>query len=178
MKSKWILTLGLCIGLVLTINLNALSLQEKDVDPVNWRDLIPFLIDVPGFEKDGDPDGQTMSMMNMKWTTVSQRYEAEGGNKDLTIEIIDSAKVSAALQGVKAMMGMEVDSSEEYVKQIEIKGFPAVESYQYDDKSAQVMILLSDRFLVRLEGDEYEDTSQLKNISKKIDLQGIANLAK
>lgn len=178
MKLKLIFVLLLCIGMVSAINLNAFPQKEENVDPVNWRELMPFLIDVPGFEKDGDPDGDTMSMMDYKWSRVSQNYEAESGDKELSIEIIDSAMVSMALQGFKAMMGMEVDSSDEYVKQINIKGYPAVEIYRYDSKSAELMILVKDRFLVRLEGDEFEDTSQLKNLSQKIDLKGIANLAK
>lgn len=178
MKMKWILTLFLCVGIVFTMNLNAFSQQEETAEPINWRELTPFLIDVPGFEKDGEPDGETMSMMDYKWSRVSQDYTVEGEEKDLRIEIVDSANISMVLQQFKTMMGMEVDTSEESVKQTEINGFSAVEIYRYDNKTAEVVILIKDRFVVRLEGDEYEDTSQLKNISKEIDLKGIANLAK
>ncbi|MFP4083224.1 MAG: hypothetical protein ACLFVG_10805 [Candidatus Aminicenantes bacterium] len=179
MRLKLTFILLLCMGVISAINLYAFPPQQETVEPVNWRELIPFLIDIPGFEKEGEPDGESVSMMNYKWSKVSQYYVAEGdGDKKLTLEIVDSAMVSMALQGFKAMMGMEVDTSEESIKQININGYPALEIYRYHSKSAELNILIENRFLVRLEGDDFEDTSQLKNISKNIDLKGIADLAK
>ena len=39
------------------------------------------------------------------------------------------------------------------------------------------MILVSDRFLIHLEGDNFENTSQLVEISNLLDLEGLAKLA-
>jgi len=94
------------------------------------------------------------------------------------MEIVDSAGITMIIQQFKSMMGLRADTSEEHVEQINIKGFPAVEIYEYDDKSAELVILIEERFVIHLEGDEYKDTIQIKEISKKIDLEEIAELDK
>ncbi|MDH5384350.1 MAG: hypothetical protein OEY18_06550, partial [Candidatus Aminicenantes bacterium] len=75
-------------------------------------------------------------------------------------------------------MNYEIDTSEEYIKKTTIKGYPGVEQYEYEDKDAQILILIGDRFIVTLEGDNFENTSELKSIAESLDLDGIAKLAK
>lgn len=166
----------LCLGLIFTVKTNAFHLQNEAVEPIEWEELVSFLIDVPGYEKHGEPEGETVSMMNQQWSRVSQEYRSEKDDTDLEIEIVDSAGIPMIMQQFKSVMGLRADTSEEHVEQINIKGFPAVEIYEYDDQSAELVILIEDRFVVHLEGAEYQDTTQIKEISKKMDLQGIADL--
>jgi len=177
MKFKRIFIFLLCLGLISTVKINAFPSQNETVEPVDWEELAAFLIDIPGYEKHGEPEGETVSMMNQQWSRVSQEYRAEEGDKEFEIEIVDSAGITMIMQQFKSMMGMRADTSEEHVEQINIKGFPAIEIYEYDNKSAELVILIEDRFVVHLEGSEYEDTTQIKEISKEIDLKGIAELS-
>lgn len=152
----------------------ALQSQEP-VDPVDWRELQKFLVDLPGFEKDGDPEGETVNVGEMKWTHVEQNYTA--GDQYLTLEIVDSAYVAMALQSFKMATMMEIDTSDEYMKKVDIDGHSGVKTYTYADKDAMVMVLAADRFLVRLEGEPFEDADTLVDLIQNVDLQGLASIA-
>lgn len=155
MQFKRIFIFLLCLGLIFTLKINAFHSQNETVEPVDWEELVAFLIDVPGYEKEGEPEGKTVFMMNQQWSRVSQEYRAEEGDKEFEIEIVDSAGITMIMHQFKSVMGLKADTSEEHVEQINIKGFPAVEIYEYDDQSAELVILIEDRFVVHLEGSEY-----------------------
>ncbi len=152
------------------------SQTQKQVDPVNWRELVPFLTDVPGFEAEGNAEGSTMTMGTYKVSQAEREYSS--GEKELRITIIDGAYAQMAYAGIKMAMNFEMDTSEEYVKKVTITGFPGIEKYAYEDKEGQVMLLVADRFVVQLEEDNIPDTSELKEIAEMLDLDGLAKLAK
>jgi hypothetical protein len=104
--------------------------------------------------------------------------EYSSGEKELKITIIDGAYAQMAYAGIKMAMNFEMDTSEEYVKKITIKGFPGIEKYEYEDKDGQVLLLVADRFVVQLEEENAPDTSELKKIAEELDLEGLAKLAK
>lgn len=154
----------------------ALLAQIKEpVEPVNWRELTPFLIDIPEWEAEGDAEGSSMDMAGFKISQAERSYTAE--EKNLTITIIDGGYVPIVYAGIKMAMGFELDTAEEYVKKVTIKGFPGVEKYENEDKKAEVMILVIDRFLIQLEGQNFENASTLTEIAQLLDLEGISNLA-
>lgn len=152
------------------------SQTPKQVDPVNWRELIPFLVDLPGFEAGGKPEGSTMTMGNYKVSQAEREYSS--GDKELRITIIDGAYAQMAYAGIKMAMNFEIDTSDEYVKKVTIKGFPGIEKYEYEDKDGQIMLLVAERFVVQVEGENVPDTSELKKITEGLDLEGLAKLAK
>jgi len=163
---------------ILAVGLNSgFYRDQQKVDPVNWRDLVPFLIDIPGYDADGAPEGSTTSMGGFKISQAERGYTS--GDKELQIEIIDGANASMVYQGFKMGMNFEVDTSEEYLKKIEIKGFPGIEQYDYQDREAQVILLIGDRFLMTFDGENYpKDGSELSKIAEAFDLEGMADLAK
>ena len=164
------------VGLFLIITSFLSSQTPKQVDPVNWRELIPFLADIPGFEAEDKPEGSTMTMGNYKVSQVERDYSS--GDKELRITIIDGAYAQMAYAGIKMAMNFEIDTSEEYVKKVTIKGFPGIEKYEYEDKDGQIMLLVAERFVVQVEGENVPDTAELKNITEGLDLEGLAKLAK
>ena len=173
MKSQRILIL---IGFFLILIPPLSSQSQEQVDPVNWRELIPFLGDIPGFEAEGKPEGSTISMGNYKISQAERDYSS--GEKELHISITDGAYAQMAYAGVKMAMNFEIDTSEEYVKKVTIKGFPGIEKYEYENKDGQVILLVAERFVVQLEVDNVPDTSELKKIAEGLDLEGLAKLAK
>ena len=98
----------------------------------------------------------------------------------LTITITDSGYVQMVMAGIQMMMQFEVDSSEEYVKKVTVGDFAGVETYNYEDKDAKLILVLKDRFLVQLEGEGFEkdQVSELVAIAGSLDLNAIAALAK
>ena len=148
---------------------------QKPVDPVNWRELVPFLIDIAGYEAE-KPEGTTTAMAEFKLSQVSREYTK--GESSLEIEIIDGSYIPLAYASFQAMQAFEVDSSEELIRKVTIQGFPAIEHMQFEDKEATLMILVAERFLVNLRGENYENTSEVKAVSEKLDLKRLASLAK
>jgi hypothetical protein len=163
-------------GLLLFSTAFLFSQAQNQVDPVNWRELVPFLIDIPGFEADGQADGSTVSMGNYKVSQVEREYSS--GEKELRITIIDGAYAQMAYAGIKMAMNFEMDTSEQYTKKITIKGFPGIENYQYEDKEGQVILLVEERFVVQLDVENVSDTSEAKTIAEMLDLEELAKLAK
>jgi hypothetical protein len=155
--------------------LQSFSQTQKPVDPVNWRKLVPYLVDMPGWKADGDPDGGSVSMGTFKMSQAERGYSA--GEKSLRIQIADGGYVPMVYASIKMAMNFEIDTSEEFVKKITFQGYPGIEKYEYSSKSAEIILLLADRFLVQLEGDGFEDTSELKKIAENLDLKAIAGLA-
>lgn len=174
MKLKHYILFFLAFTFIYSVGLIAQA--EKPVEPVNWRELIPFLIDIPNWEAEGDAEGRSMTMGNFKISQAERSYTSN--DKSLDIDITDGGYIPMVYAGIKMAMNFEIDTSEEYVKKITIKGFPGVEKYNYENKEAEVMILVADRFLVILDGSPFKDTSELKAIAEILDLEGIANLAK
>jgi hypothetical protein len=162
------------VVLILMGSIFVLGIQNAPVDPVNWRELAPFLIDLDGWDAEGDAEGESVSMMEFKISTVERDYS--DGSRDLTISIVDGGFVPMVYASFKMYMGFEVDSSEEYIKSLTIEGFPGIEHYVYGDKEATVMVLINERFLITLDGENFQDTSDLINIAKTLDLNGIAAL--
>ena len=148
--------------------------ENTPVDPVNWRELTPFLVDIEGWEA-GEPEGSTVSMQQFKISTAEREYVS--GDKNMNIEIADGAYVSFYYQGIKMAMNFEIDTSEEYVKKITIQEFSGIEKYNYGNKEAEVILLLNDRFVLTLTGDNFENTEELKEVAALLDLSGIADLA-
>jgi len=150
--------------------------EKKPVEPVDWKQLAPFLIDIKGWEVYEEAEGSTFNIDDFKVSQVEQSYSS--GDKDLTIEIVDGGYVPDVYEEFKNIMTHEVDSSEESIKKITIKGFPGYEKYDYEDKEAEIVILISDRFLVHLNGTNFKDTAELKEIANILDLNGIAKIGK
>jgi hypothetical protein len=162
--------------LLLLSTLFVLAQQNTPVDPVSWRELVPFMIDVSGWEAEGKPEGQSVSMGDFKISQAEREYTA--GDRSLNVSLVDGGFVPMVYAGIKMAMNFEVDSSEEYIKKIEVNGFPGVEQYNYESKEAELMILIAERFLLHFEGENFDnDASELVTIAAGFDLAGIAALA-
>ncbi|MFQ6082204.1 MAG: hypothetical protein ACE5WD_02460 [Candidatus Aminicenantia bacterium] len=171
-RNLWIATV---LGMMFVIFLGAIIAQEKPVEPVNFRELIPFLKDISGWTGE-KPEGSTISYGEYKLSQVSRSYSS--GEKELTINILDGAYVPMAYASFQMMRAFEIDTSDEYIRKIEISGFPAVERYEYDDKEGTIIIFVRERFLVTLEESGIKNTSGLRDIAQSLDLKGLAALVK
>lgn len=160
----------------LAVSISFYAYGQKKVKAVNWRNLSKFLPNIKGWKADGKAEGQTMTFGNITTSQAERNYTS--GKKSLHIVIVDSAFAPMVLAGYKSMAAFEMDTSEEFIKKITIKGFPAVEHYNYDDKEAELYIAISDRFLLTLQGENFKSTAGLKKIANGLPLKKIAALAK
>jgi len=150
-----------------------LSAQSQ---PVHFKELMAILaVDPPqGWKVAEKPKGKTMkSPMQMSEAEVEFR---SGDDKKVEIKIVDG------LGGVVPMMGMahgmEMESSEEYVKPIEVQGFKGTEKFEYQEKDGEIILPVANRFLVTIEGEGMDDNEVIKEMAGKLDLKKLAGLAK
>ena len=151
--------------------------QDK-IESVDWEKLADFFIEITGWDKKGDASGSDMSMGMETVGRALQEYSS--GKRSLSIHIIDTAKSLMVLPGIKIVMKNNMKTSQEYVETITINGFPAVKTYNYSRKKAGLIVLILDRFVIQMDGDEFEEkqVSELEDAAKKQDLEGIAKLGK
>ena len=144
-------------------------------EPVNFKQLLPFVkIDLPGWEMVGEPEGRTVKSAPMMMSQAKAEYKS--GDKSLIVTVIDSSFGPMAAMGMGFMHKIEIESTEESTKTIEVQGFQAVENYKYKDKEGQLTIMVDNRFIVTLEGQGIDDTQVLKDTAEKMELKKLAGL--
>lgn len=151
------------------------SQEQKPVDPIDWKELIPFLVDISGWEAKDEAEGKSLNIGGYKISQAERNYVS--GNKELRIQVVDGSYLPMIYASIKMAMEFEMDTGEEYQKKITVKVYSGVEQYHREDKEAAVIILIADRFLLRLEGRSIEDPAELRAIAETLDLDGIAGLA-
>ena len=174
MKRNNLLMSASLIMVMVALGLNLHGALSEEL--IGWRDLGVFLDEISGWEPEGELKGSTSSMGGLSISQVSRSFT--NVDQSIEIEIIDSGLNQMVFAGVKMAMNFEVDSSDEYIKKITIKNFPGIEKYEYDSKDGEVNLMIADRFLVKIEGDDIEDCSSLKDVAEKLDLEGLSQLAK
>ncbi|OGD22061.1 MAG: hypothetical protein A2Y70_00120 [Candidatus Aminicenantes bacterium RBG_13_64_14] len=170
---KWIL-LSIILGLAV-LAAGSLAAQEKRVDPVNWRELVSLLVDLPGYEAD-KPEGATTSMAEFKMSQASRNYRK--GDLSVEIQVVDGGFFPMAYASYKALENFEIDTSDQLTRKVTIQGFSGIENIDYEHKSAMLMLLVSDRFLVTVKGEPLGDSAGLKEIVGRLDLNKLAALGK
>ncbi len=153
-----------------------LAQTKEPVEPVNWKELVPFLIDLKGWNAEEDAEGRSISMGTFSVSQAERSYSS--GEKFFKINLIDGGYAPMVYAGVKMAMKFEIDTSDEYIKKLSVKGFPGVEKYDRTDKSSIIFILINERFIVQVEGENFIVPSELIAVIKTLDFAGIAKLEK
>jgi hypothetical protein len=169
----------ICISLLIFSFIGVIGLygqKQKKAEALNWQKLAPFLIDIKGWKAEGKAEGQKMAMGEFSTSQAERNYTS--GKKSLNIQIVDSAYAPMVLAGYKSRAAFEMDTSEEYIKKVTIKGFTGVEHYTYKNKEAELWIAVSDRFLVKLGGENFKNSAELIKIANLLSLKKLAALAK
>ena len=165
--------LMLLFCLVCSWNLFALDIGQNELAP--WEKLAEFVQDIPGWAKKGDLEGIKVEVPAK--SEVWQRYVSNTGGRSLEIHIVDSAKEMMILMPLKMMMN-DSKTEEGFTEKITIGDFPGVKIYDYAQKKAGLIVLILDRFVFQMFGDNFTEAqvSELVNIAEQHDLKGISKL--
>ncbi|MFZ5425817.1 MAG: hypothetical protein ACOZEN_02490 [Thermodesulfobacteriota bacterium] len=142
-------------------------------EPVNFKELIPLIsIKVPGWTA-GEPTGQTV-----KSPVEASEATIEFTKDDMTLEvaIFDGGPAMAAAMAATAQVEME--STEEVVKPVTVKGYKGSLYLHLKDKEADLVIMVPSRFAVSLQLRGSMDGELLKSVAGQIDLDKLATLGK
>ena len=144
---------------------------------VHFKELLFFLdLKMPGWEVVDKPGGETLKQESIRMSQVKASYKGDGEDQTMEIMILDSGGRGMPWLGV--VPHMELESSEEYVRNTDIDGFKASETYKHKTKEGALNINVANRFWVRLEGRGLENIDPLKTAAQKMDLKKLADLAK
>jgi hypothetical protein len=131
---------------------------------------------VAGYEKEGEPEGQTMNMAGASYSTAAQTYKK--GDQTLKITITDYNGAYALYGMATAVMasGYSMENADEKVGGIDLGVGKGWEDIKKKDKTASVLVGLSDRFFVQAEASNQANSDFVKEVVKSMDLQKLAAL--
>ena len=141
-------------------------------DAVDFRVLKELLPeDINGMPRTSS-DGEKNSAMGFTMSRAEARYETQGTNASIRIEISDAgAMTGMAAMAAFAWASIDVDRESEtgYEKTTTIKGYRGYEKVDRQTNFAELSILVGGRFMVELEGNEV-GIDGLKAALDKLDL--------
>jgi hypothetical protein len=151
---------------------------KGDTLALPYKDLQAYLPEIAGYEKKGDPKGETVNMAGLSFSNTKQKYTK--GDQEITVSITDYNSAYSIFTGVTAMMnaGFSVDNDDETAKGVDlgINGIKGFETIKKKRKRATLVVAISERFFVQLEGENLENTDALKDIVKGMDLAKLADM--
>lgn len=172
-------SLGLAIG----------ALGEQ-VEAINWRDLAKLLpknigdleagkIDggtfnfggagMAGYGDNDDKSADADAMQSMSYSTVERTYtkQLDKGSKKITVRIMDAGMVRMMLAAF--FTTVEYDTPQGMLKSTKIGGYPAKLMLEFNDdmevEQTQFMVLVSDRILVQVEGNQHCSQDEVKAVA-------------
>lgn len=151
--------------------------EKGDTIAMPYGQLQAYLPDVSGYTKDGGPEGNQMNIPGMgSWSQTSQNYSS--GDKSLEVTIMDYNGAANAFLGATAMYGMgfsqEDDDKKSQTTDLGIPGVSAFETQYKQSPSAELTLVVADRFLIQLRANGTNDIGLLKEAAKSMKLEDLA----
>ncbi len=156
------------------------KLEERrakgDTLAMHYEELMKFLPDEISGYKRNEPNGGTVNMMGMSYSSAEARYENSNGNY-LKITLVDYNQAYGIYQTATAMwaMGMSIDTPDEKANGVKINDdIAGWESFKKKTKDAQLVLGIGHRFWLSIEGDQQEDTKFLRKVAKEVNMDKLA----
>jgi hypothetical protein len=146
----------------------------KPVQPIAFQTLQTHLPKVSGWEMD-EPEGQRMTMP-VPFSQAETEYRS--GDKRIDVTIVDTgfAKMLVAPWSMMLATGYSKETSDGYEKATTFGGNPAVEKWSSRSKNGELNILVGNRFMVTVDGNDLSDVKELHTFASAMNLGAIAAL--
>jgi len=147
-------------------------------DAVDFRVLKELLPDEINGMPRTSSDGEKNSAMGFTMSRAEARYETQGTNSSIKIQISDvGAMTGAAAMATYAWASVEVDRENQtgYEKTTTIKGYRGYEKFDRQTNYGELSLMVGGRFMVELEGNEV-GMDALKAALDKLDLGKLAGM--
>ncbi len=126
--------------------------ERTPVPPVSYKVLLRYLPETMEGLKRSEPEGETSSVGEWRFSQASASYSAESGSQHVNVEIFDYAHIGMLYTPYTIMLKMNYnkEGTSGYERSVEIAGFPAYETWSVSSKSAEANVLVGDRFIVKV----------------------------
>jgi hypothetical protein len=152
--------------------------KKGDTLVMHYKELQKFLPQsVEGYEKDGDPTGETVNGAGMSVSTATQKFRK--GSDFLSVTMTDYNQAYAMMQGLISAGGMfSVDSDDEKINKYDIGvgKTTAIENYKKKDKDATVTVATGYRFWIEAKANNQPDTEKLKTVVKNLKIKELSEM--
>jgi len=110
--------------------------------------------------------GQKSGIAGLSISSAEAVYE--DGDRKITISLLDTGGLGAALGAMAAWSQLEIDqeTDEGYERTTMIDGKKAIERYNRINKEGEISVIASDRFIVSVKGSQISEEDLRKAISK------------
>ena len=143
----------------------------KKVETVDFKELKALLPESLSGMKRTEASGEKTAAMGMQISNAEGRYSADNGGS-MTVKITDIGSMTGlAGMATYAWARVEVDreSDNGYEKTSTIGGYRSHEKYDKSNKSGEISVLVGDRFVVEVDGNNV-DMDTIKGALSKVDL--------
>lgn len=149
--------------------------EMKPVDPVSFKELMPFLPEAPAGWQAEKARGESSQMGEWKFSHAERQYTS--GEKSMQVEVADWAYTKALYAPFFLTAAFSQETSEGYNKGIKIGEDPGREEFQHEGKNGTLTLLVGKRFMVTVKGNGVE-AAELRQWLDKIDTAGLRAKAK
>ena len=147
----------------------------QSVEPVDWKEFVPFLTGIDGWDVLGDIRGEITFVDSHK---ISQaEATVSSGDRKIELKITDAGMAPMLYGSLKMMMNMDVENEVMVAKKVWINGFPGLKKHSIPDREGEVILLVVDRFIVTIRSSGISGMEELMAVAQEMDLQAIASLA-
>jgi len=151
---------------------------KGDTLAMNYKDLQKYLPDVAGYEKDGDPEGESMSMPGFgSFSKAEQQYKS--GDKTIDVELLDYNQSALGFTTAATMFSMNIQMENDSEKSGSFDtGMKLVKGYEQvfkKDNNATVTYAIADRFMLTIKSRGSNDADVLKAIAKSMNLAELSS---
>lgn len=138
----------------------------EEVEVVDFRKLKELMPEkLAGMERTTH-SGEKTGAMGFKISMAEARYE--DGESILRVNITDAGGVGMAIMGLAAWSAIEIDRETEsgYERTTTIEGYKSFEKYDGNSRHGELSMIIGERFIVNLEGDNVDEDVFRKAVKK------------
>jgi hypothetical protein len=144
---------------------------------VNWRQLMGALPSaVAGMTLDGEPRGETSGYGGMSVSQASVRFRGPDDRR-VEFEVLDTALAQMMVAPFHLARMVTQDSSTEVQRPVQLGPHPGFVRYGIRERRGELDLLVSGRFLVKIEGQNVGSADDLEPLALPVFLARLAELA-
>jgi hypothetical protein len=149
-------------------------------ETMNYKDLQNYLPkSIPGYEA-GEPDGQTMNMQGMSFSSAEIEFTDDEGHF-VRITLMDYVGAASMYQAATALWatGMSYEDDEKIARSVKLSdNIVGWEEFEKKEKNASLALGIGERFFLSIQADDQDNTDFVKSVANKMDIETLANKSK